>query len=343
MNLSNFDFELPEKLIAQSPIKPRDHCRLMLINRQTQKTEHQHFYDLVDILRPNDVLVFNKSKVLNARLYCKSASHPYEIFLIKNISENTWQTMVQPGKKFQIGSKFQILNKDQKTLSDIETEVIEILEDGTRILKFNSQLSQVGHIPLPPYINPKNADQYENEYQTVYCDENFKKSIAAPTAGLHFTEELIEKLKNKGVQMEFVTLHVGLGTFLPVKTQDIKSHQMHSEFYEIDKKTADNLNQAKANKKRIIAVGTTSARVLESATNNEGFIEEKADETDIFIYPGYVFKFIDSLITNFHLPKSTLLMLVSALADREFVLKVYNEAIKEKYRFYSFGDAMLIE
>lgn len=368
MLTSDFNFQLPQNLIAQKPAYPRDSSRLMVLNRANQTIQHKHFYDLPDLLEENYVLVFNKSKVMPARLFALpqtnnvetkdllSLPSPYEIFLIKQINKNSWICMVKPGKKFQIGSEFQILTKDQQNLSEISCTVEKINEDGTRILKFESppdpavlredlgDLLQQGHMPFPPYIHvdQNNEKQFEKSYQTVYADESKAKSIAAPTAGLHFTEKLLQKLKNKGIRTEFVTLHVGMGTFLPVKSEKIEDHQMHSEFFELENETAERLNEAKKQGKKIISVGTTSTRVLESCANKNETLNPKFGETNIFIYPGYQFKFIDTLITNFHLPQSTLLMLISTFAGKDFVFKAYEEAIKEKYRFYSFGDAMII-
>ena len=365
MQTSSFNYDLPKSFIAQDPASPRDHSKLMILNKNLKTIEHKHFYDLPEILNSNDVLVFNKSMVIPARLFATAnseTSKPYEIFLLKQIDQNNWTALVKPGKKFKLNNIFQILEKDKKRLSNTTAIVKSINSDGSRNLEFTSHLPDTnvipvrigqggqagespllyGHPPLPPYIT-KNQNDYENSYQTIYADENAKGSVAAPTAGLHFTEELLKKLKNKNIQTEFVTLHVGLGTFLPVKADNIKDHKMHSEWFSIDKETAKRLNSAKKQGKRIIAIGTTSVRVLESCTDENGILKPKTEETNIFIYPGYKFKFINSLITNFHLPKSTLLMLVSALAEKDFIFKAYKEAIKKKYRFYSFGDAMIIK
>jgi S-adenosylmethionine:tRNA ribosyltransferase-isomerase len=360
MLTSDFDFHLPENLIAQEPASPRDHSRLMILNREKQSIEHKYFYDLIDLLTENDVLVFNNTKVINARLFAhpksETKSNPYEIFLIKEIEKNIWEVLVNPGKKFQTENEFTLLEKDKKTPSDISVIVTKINEDGTRNIKFykqnsqflniNSQFLKFGHIPLPPYINsnvPKEKENFfEKRYQTVYANNQKKGSIAAPTAGLHFTNALLKKIKAKNIQIEFVNLHVGLGTFLPVKTEDVSKHQMHSEFFSLTHDTANNLNKAKKFGKKIVAVGTTTVRVLESSSKN-GILNPQIGETSIFITPGYKFEFVDKLISNFHLPKSTLIMLVSAFAGKDFIFESYKEAILKKYRFYSFGDAMFIK
>ena len=351
---SDFYFDLPQELIAQNPAFSRDHSRLMVLDGMNKKIVHKRFYDLEKLLGPNDVLVFNNSKVIPARLYAQEDNKEgriCEILLLQEIKENVWEAMVKPGKKFKLGSKFQILKKDRGSLSDMFCNIEKINDDGTRIIKIenvgenNEKLFQLGHVPLPPYITFDNEKEeiYETRYQTIYADEQKAASVAAPSAGLHFTEELLSNLADKGVQMEFVTLHVGAGTFLPVKSQNIEDHQMHSEYFSLDQKTADHLNQAKKNGKRIIAVGTTSIRVLESCANDDEILKSKSGETNIFIKPGYKFKFVDSIITNFHLPESTLIILICAFGGKDFILNAYQEAIKKKYRFYSFGDAMLIQ
>ncbi|MEZ0537286.1 tRNA preQ1(34) S-adenosylmethionine ribosyltransferase-isomerase QueA [Caldicellulosiruptoraceae bacterium PP1] len=338
--LSDFHYELPQELIAQKPIEPRDSSRLLVL-RKTGEIEHRIFRDLIEYLNEGDCLVLNNSRVIPARLYGEREDTKsfIEIVLIKRLSIDTWEVMTRPGKKARLGKRF--------TFGDglLKAEVIGVnQEQGTRIVKFyfdgifEQVLDKLGQIPLPPYI----IEKLENpeRYQTVYS--KVPGSAAAPTAGLHFTNELLERIKEKGVNVVFVTLHVGLGTFKPVKIEDITKHKMHEEYYEIDEFAAATLNKAKADGKRIIAVGTTSCRVLESAADENGLLKPKSAWTDIFIYPGYKFKVIDGLITNFHLPDTTLMMLVCAFAGYENTMKAYNIAVQERYRFFSFGDAMLI-
>jgi S-adenosylmethionine:tRNA ribosyltransferase-isomerase len=347
---SQYYYELPEELIAQTPAEKRDNSRLMVLDRKTGKISHKHFYDIVDYLNAGDALVLNDSKVIPARLhgkrYAKSAdgkieSEPsgsdIEVLLLKRIDEKTWETIVRPGKKMHKGTKIKFSDK-------LSGEVKEVCEDGNRIVEFTfdgeffSILDEVGQTPLPPYITNKNSPK--DRYQTVYA--KYEGSSAAPTAGLHFTKELLEKIEKKGVKLIYVTLHVGLGTFRPVKEDVITDHKMHSEYYTVSQESAEAFNQTKKNGGRIFCVGTTSCRTIESACDENGILTAKSANTDIFIYPGYKFKALDCLITNFHLPESTLIMLVSALAGREKILEAYREAVKEKYRFFSFGDAMLI-
>ena len=340
MKTSDFDYILPENLIAQTPVYPRDTSRLLVYNRENDKIEHKHFYDIIDYLKEGDVLVRNNTKVLPARMFAYTEhGGKVEILLLKRFDLNEWEVLVKPGKKARIGAKLTI--SDELSLEVLST----IEESGSRRVRFfyngvfEDVISRVGEMPLPPYITEKLKDQ--NRYQTVYAKVD--GSAAAPTAGLHFTDELIEKIKAKGVEIVDVLLHVGLGTFRPVKTDDILSHHMHSEYYEISEESAERINKAKKEGRRIIAVGTTSVRTLESASDENGFVKAVKDNTEIFIYPPYKFKCVDSLITNFHLPKSTLLMLVSSLSTREKMLEIYNTAVSEKYRFFSFGDAMFIE
>ena len=339
MKTSDFDYYLPEELIAQTPVYPRDSSRLLVYNREKDSIEHKHFYDIIDYLKEGDVLVRNNTKVLPARMFAYTNNGgKVEILLLKRFNLNEWEVLVKPGKKAKIGAKLQVS-------SELSLEVLETIEQaGSRKVRFSYDgvfedvISRVGEMPLPPYITEKLKDQ--NRYQTVYAKVD--GSAAAPTAGLHFTDELIEKIKAKGVEIVDVLLHVGLGTFRPVKTDDILSHHMHSEYYEIDEKSAERINLAKKEGRRVIAVGTTSVRTLESASDENGFVRAVKDNTEIFIYPPYKFKCVDALITNFHLPKSTLIMLVSSLATREKILNVYNTAVNEKYRFFSFGDSMLV-
>ena len=339
MKTSDFDYNLPQELIAQTPVYPRDSSRLLVYNRKTDTVEHKHFYDIIDYLQEGDVLVRNNTKVLPARMFAYTEhGGKVEVLLLKRFDLNEWEVLVKPGKKARKGVKLTISN-------ELSLEVLSTIEEsGSRRVKFfyegvfEDVISRVGEMPLPPYITEKLKDQ--NRYQTVYAEVD--GSAAAPTAGLHFTDELIEKIKAKGVLIVDVLLHVGLGTFRPVKTEDILSHHMHSEYYEVDKKACDIINKAKAEGRRIIAVGTTSVRTLESATDENGIIHPTKANTEIFIYPPYKFKSVDCLITNFHLPKSTLLMLVSSLCSREKMLEIYNTAVEEKYRFFSFGDSMLV-
>ena len=339
MKTALFDYYLPEELIAQTPVEPRDHSRLLVYNRQTKEVLHKHFYDIVDFLKPDDILVVNNTKVIPARLYGeREGTHGrVELLLLKRRDLTHWDVILKPGKTARIGTVYNFSDKLKGTIT-------EIGEDGQRTIEFSFDgvfeniLSEIGQMPLPPYIKEKLKDK--SRYNTVYSKVD--GSAAAPTAGLHFTKPLLEKIKGMGVTIAEVLLHVGLGTFRPVKVDDTDEHVMHSEYYEVTQETADLLNNAKKTGRRIIAVGTTSVRVLESATDDDGVIHAGHDNTNIFIYPPYKFKTVDALITNFHLPKSTLLMLVSAFADREEMLRVYETAVKEKYRFFSFGDATFI-
>ena len=349
MHINDFDYELPEELIAQKPADKRDASRLLVVHRETGETEHRHFYDILEYLNEGDCLVLNNSKVLPARLYGikDGTGAKVEFLLIKRIDGDRWETMVRPGKRLKPGDSV-MFSEDPLLKADI----IDYGNDGTRIVEFSydgifmERLEEIGSMPLPPYIERQSENEDRDRYQTVYCRE--EGSVAAPTAGLHFTEELLEKARAKGVELAYVTLHVGIGTFRPVKCENIEDHSMHFEEYHIDEETADTINRAKAEGRRVISGGTTSTRTVESAAY---FDEEKdcwqvrsgENSTGIFIYPGYEFRIIDSLITNFHLPKSTLLMLISALYDREKILEVYQEAIRERYRFFSYGDAMFIE
>lgn len=340
MKTQDFDYLLPEELIAQTPVEPRDHSRLLYLNKQTGKTEDKHFYDILDYLQAGDLLVVNNSRVLPARLYghkLETGSH-MELLLLEQKEHLVWETLVKPGKKAKVGAKFSF--GDGLLIG----EIIEVKDDGNRLVKFTCEgnffnvLDQIGQMPLPPYITKKLEDK--ERYQTVYSKEI--GSAAAPTAGLHFTEELMQKLRDKGVQIAEVTLHVGLGTFRPVKADEVTEHKMHSEHYLLPPETAELINQTKAAGGRVIAVGTTSCRTLESVATFRGKMEPCEGYTDIFIYPGYEFKVLDGLITNFHLPKSTLIMLVSAFAGFDHTMEAYRHAVEERYRFFSFGDAMLI-
>ena len=340
MKRSEFYYDLPQNLIAQDPLEQRDHSRLMVLNKETGEIEHRHFYDIVDLLNEGDVLVLNDSKVMPARLYGvkEGPMGKFEMLLLEQKGYNLWEVLVRPGKKAKIGARFVFGN------GLLTATVRDIVEEGNRIVEFEYDgnffdvLDQIGEMPLPHYITHKLEDK--DRYQTVYAKE--LGSSAAPTAGLHFTPELLKKIQEKGVKVEFVTLHVGLGTFRPVKEEEITDHKMHTEHYQMSQKTADAINEAKANGKRVIAVGTTSCRTLESVAQKEGCIRASEGYTDIFIYPGYQFKVLDCLITNFHLPESTLIMLVSALAGYEHTMHAYQVAVQEQYRFYSFGDAMLV-
>lgn len=339
----DFYYDLPEELIAQSPSDERDGCRLMVLDKNAQTVEHKIFRDIIDYLRPEDMLVVNSSKVIPARLLGKTdkTGGDIELLLLRALDNGEWETLVRPGKRAKEGASF--------TFGGIlKATVTSIVDGGNRTVKFEYDtekykniyevLDEIGNMPLPPYITKKLENK--NDYQTVYAKE--EGSAAAPTAGLHFTDELLERIKAKGVGYGEVTLHVGLGTFRPVKAEKIADHEMHAEYFHISKETADEINRRRAAGGRIIAVGTTSCRVLESASADDGTLREMSAETAIFIYPGYKFKAVDALITNFHLPESTLIMLVSALAGKEFVMNAYETAVAEKYRFFSFGDAMLI-
>lgn len=338
MNKSDFYYELPEELIAQTPIEPRDASRLLVYDRSANTIEHKHFYDLPDYLHKGDVLVINNTRVLPARIYGVKAvtGAKVEFLLHKRINLTDWEVLVKPAKKASVGAKFVFSDK-------LSAEVIEYEGEGLRKVRFTFDgvfedvLSAIGEMPIPPYIHEKLKEQ--ERYQTVYAKEN--GSSAAPTAGLHFTPELLNKLRAMGVEIVEVLLHVGLGTFRPVKTDDITEHKMHSEYYCVTQKAADEINAAKAEGRRIIAVGTTSVRVLESAFR-DGKLHAESGETSIFIYPPYKFKAVDALVTNFHLPESTLIMLISAFMGRENALKMYETAVKERYRFFSFGDACFI-
>ncbi|MDD4066796.1 MAG: tRNA preQ1(34) S-adenosylmethionine ribosyltransferase-isomerase QueA [Clostridia bacterium] len=341
MKLSDFTYELPEELIAQTPIEKRDESRLLVLDKSTGEIEHKVFKDIIGYLSPNDCLVLNETKVIPARLYGvkKDTGGAIEFVLLKDKGNDVWEVLTKPGRKALPGVKF--IFGDGK----LEAEVLEVVEDGNRLVKFTYDgifvniLDEIGLMPLPPYIKEKLKDK--DRYQTIYAKED--GSAAAPTAGLHFTKELLEKIKDKGIKIAKVTLHVGLGTFRPVKVENILDHKMHSEYYHIEQDACDIINETRKNGGNIICVGTTSCRTLESLTLDEnGLIHPQKGDTDIFIYPGYTFKIVNKLITNFHLPESTLLMLVSALAGRENILNAYNIAVQEKYRFFSFGDAMYI-
>lgn len=340
MKVSEFNYELPEELIAQTPIEKRDQSRLMILDKKNNTIEHKIFKDILDYLKPGDCLVRNVTKVIPARLYgTKPTGANVEFLLLNHIEKDIWEVLVKPGRKLLKGT---IVNFGDGLL---KAEILEVLEDGNRRVKFyyegifNEILDKIGLMPLPPYI--KERLQQKERYQTVYAKQ--EGSAAAPTAGLHFTNELLEKIEKKGIIIANVTLHVGIGTFRPVKVETVEEHNMHSEHYYIEEKEAQKINKTKKEGGRIIAVGTTSCRVLESVSDENGQVQSKEGDTNIFIYPGYSFKCIDGLITNFHLPQSTLIMLVSAFAGRDYIMKAYNEAVKEKYKFFSFGDAMFIK
>ena len=341
MSLHDYYYDLPEELIAQDPLEDRSSSRLMVLDKETGNVEHHVFKEIIDYLNPGDCLVINDTKVLPARLYGNKVGTDakIEVLLLKRREKDVWDTLVKPGKKCKPGT---VINFGDGILTG---EVIDVVEEGNRLIKFNYEgifeevLDRLGEMPLPPYITHKLKDK--SRYQTVYA--KYEGSAAAPTAGLHFTKELLEKIREKGVKIAHVTLHVGLGTFRPVKVDNILEHHMHSEFYMVDEEDANLINTCKENGGRIISVGTTSTRTLETVTDENGVVHEGSGWTQIFIYPGYKFKAIDCLITNFHLPESTLIMLVSALAGREKVLNAYEIAVKEKYRFFSFGDAMFIK
>ena len=341
MKTSDFYYDLPEELIAQDPLEQRSSSRLMCLNRKTGEVKHEHFTDLPKHLKPGDCLVVNDTKVIPARLLGRREGHTgtVEVFLLKRKSSDIWETLVRPGKKLRTGTRVEFGE------GLLKGEITEVLPDGNRLVRFEYEgifeeiLDKLGEMPLPPYIKHKLADP--NRYQTVYA--RAEGSAAAPTAGLHFTNELLDEIRGMGVYVAHVTLHVGLGTFRPVKVEDVANHQMHSEFYIVEEDQAEIINRAKAAGGRIICVGTTSCRTLESASDEEGILHAGSADTSIFIYPGYRFKIMDALITNFHLPESTLIMLVSAFAGRGKVLSAYEEAVRERYRFFSFGDAMFIE
>ncbi|HEX9024868.1 MAG TPA: tRNA preQ1(34) S-adenosylmethionine ribosyltransferase-isomerase QueA [Clostridium sp.] len=341
MNVKDFDFYLPEELIAQHPLEQRDSSRLMVLDKETGEINHKKFHDIVGYLSEGDTLVLNNTRVMPARLIGeKEDTHgKIEFLLLKRIEKDKWECLAKPGKSARVGRKF--------TFGDgkLKAEVVEVKDDGNRIVEFfydgifEEVLDALGEMPLPPYIHERLEDR--ERYQTVYSKEN--GSAAAPTAGLHFTTELLAEIKEKGINIVYLTLHVGLGTFRPVKVESLEEHEMHSEFYMLSKESADIINETKKRGNAVISVGTTSTRTLETIGDNNGFVKEQSGWTNIFIYPGYKFKVVDNLITNFHLPQSTLIMLVSTLAGRDNVINAYKEAVNEKYRFFSFGDAMFIK
>lgn len=339
MKVSEFNYDLPEELIAQTPIEKRDESRLMVLNKEKQTIEHKTFKDIINYLEPGDVLVRNNTKVIPARLYGKKETGAnVEFLLLNNIEGDIWECIVRPGNKLHVGTKV-VFGE-----GILKADILEVMPGGTRKVVFsydgifNEILDKIGLMPLPPYIHEELKQK--DRYQTVYAKYN--GSAAAPTAGLHFTPELLQKLEEKGIIIANVTLHVGIGTFRPVKEETVEAHEMHSEHYYIKQEDVDKINNAKKKGKRVIAVGTTSCRVLETIADENGIVKETEGDTQIFIYPGYQFKCLDGLITNFHLPQSTLLMLVSALAGKDYIMEAYEEAVKEKYRFFSFGDAMFI-
>lgn len=341
MNVSDFNYELPKELIAQDPLEKRSESRLMVLDKATGEVTHKHFYDIIEYINEGDCLIINNTKVIPARLYGvkEDTGATIEILLLRRVDGNTWECLSRPGKKARVGARI-VFGEGLLT-----GEIVDVVEEGNRLIRFEYNgifeeiLDKLGEMPLPPYITHKLQDK--SRYQTVYA--KYDGSAAAPTAGLHFTPELLQRLRDKGVKIAEVTLHVGLGTFRPVKVENVLEHHMHSEYYEITKEACDIINNTKANGGKVISVGTTSTRTVESAADENGLLTPKKGDTDIFIYPGFNFKVVDSLITNFHLPESTLIMLVSALAGRENVLAAYEEAVKERYRFFSFGDAMLIK
>ncbi len=340
MKTSDFFYELPEELIAQDPLEDRTASRLLVLDRKTDKLEHKIFSDVIDYLNPGDCLVINNTRVIPARLIGEKegTGGKVEILLLKRRENDIWESLVKPGKKLRPGAR--VIFGDGR----LKAEILEIAEEGNRLVKFYYEgifeeiLDSLGEMPLPPYITHKLEDK--EMYQTVYA--KFDGSAAAPTAGLHFTNELLEKIRQKGIRIASITLHVGLGTFRPVKVEDVNNHHMHTEWYEVNNEAADIINETKKNGGRVICVGTTSCRTIESVADENGFMSAKTGETDIFIYPGYKFKVMDGIITNFHLPESTLVMLVSAFAGKERVLSAYETAVKERYRFFSFGDAMIL-
>ncbi len=368
MKLSDFNYDLPQKYIAQNPVEPRDHAKLLVLHKDSGKIEHKHFYDIGNYLNENDILVANNTRVMAARLFGnKSTGAKVEILLLHQKSAKVWEVLVRPAKKLKKGDEIFInsekvefkidLNNQEKYMHGkippnpplvkggaIEAKIIKEMEDGIRLIEFNkdiiNKLDKIGKIPLPPYIKVDDAQIFKERYQTVYS--KILGSAAAPTAGLHFTPELILRLKKHRIKFDFVTLHVGLDTFKPLQEENFKGHKMHSEYFNISKKTADNLNKVKKEGHRIISIGTTAARALESACDKNGLFRAKEGWTNIFIYPGYGFKGVDVLLTNFHLPMSSLLLMISAFASSELIFKAYNEAKKHNYRFFSFGDAMLI-
>lgn len=338
---SDFYYNLPEELIAQTPLKDRDHSRLLVLDKDTGKIEHKHFYDVVDYFNDGDCMVINDTKVLPARLFGtkKDTGSVIELLLLKRLDDKKWETLVKPGKKAKVG--VELLFKENL----LSGKIVDVYDDGNRIIEFEFDgifeeiLDQLGEMPLPPYIHEKLEDK--NRYQTIYAAH--PGSSAAPTAGLHFNDEILKKIEVKGISIAKLTLHVGLGTFRPVKSEYILEHKMHSEYYELSENDAEKINKAKKNGNKIISVGTTSTRTLETIGDDKGLVKPQKGWTDIFIYPGYKFKVVDSLITNFHLPESTLIMLVSALAGKENIMNAYNIAVENKYRFFSFGDAMIIK
>ena len=340
MKVTDFNYQLPDELIAQTPIKDRDRSRLLKLNKKTGEYEHGTFCDILDYMDEGDVLVLNNSKVIPSRIFGvkEKTGAVVEFMLLSQKEGDIWESLVKPGKKARIGDRFDFGE------GKLKGQVVDIIEEGIRLVKFTYNgvfleiLDEIGNMPLPPYIHEKLEDK--DRYQTVYARD--PGSAAAPTAGLHFTRELLEKVEKKGVKICYVTLHVGLGTFRPVKEENVEEHPMHSECYSVSEEVARIINAAKMNGHKVISVGTTSCRTLESATDKDGVLHSGSASTNIFIYPGYEFKSVDRLITNFHLPESTLIMLVSALAGRENILNAYNEAVKEKYRFFSFGDAMIL-
>lgn len=340
MQLKDFDFYLPEELIAQHPAEKRDECRLMVLSKDKGHIEHKVFKDIIDYLNPGDCLVLNDTRVIPARLIGnkEGSGGKIELLLLKRINKDSWETLVKPGKKAKVGARFEFGD------GLLTAEVKSVAEEGNRIIEFQYEgifeeiLDKLGQMPLPPYITEKLEDK--EQYQTVYSKN--EGSAAAPTAGLHFTNELLDKIREKGIKTVFLTLHVGLGTFRPVKVDNIEQHHMHSEFYILSKESADIINDVKHKGGRVISVGTTSTRTLETIGDENGRVKESTGWTDIFIYPGYKYKVVDGLITNFHLPESTLIMLVSALSNREIIMNAYETAVKERYRFFSFGDAMFI-
>ena len=340
MKVTDFDYELPEELIAQTPIEKRDESRLMVLDRKEQTIEHKHFKDVIDYLEPGDVLVRNNTKVIPARLYGKKETGAkVEFLLLNNMEKDIWECIVRPGNKLHIGAK--VIFGDGL----LKAEVLDTMPGGTRKVEFhyegifNEILDKIGLMPLPPYIHERLKEN--DRYQTVYA--KYDGSAAAPTAGLHFTPELLKKIEEKGIDIANVTLHVGIGTFRPVKEDTVEAHQMHSEHFYIKEEDCEKINKAKKSGHRVIAIGTTSCRVLETIADDNGYVKPTEGDTQIFIYPGYKFRCLDALITNFHLPQSTLVMLVSALAGKDYIMKAYKEAVEQKYRFFSFGDAMLIK
>lgn len=341
MKTADFDYELPQELIAQDPLEQRDSSRLLILDKKTGERTHRIFHDIIDYLHEGDCLVINNTKVIPARLIGEreGTGGKVEVLLLKRKTDNVWETLVKPGKKARLGMRLSFGG------GLLHAEVQEVVDEGNRLIRFEYEgifeeiLDQLGQMPLPPYITHQLKDK--NRYQTVYA--KYEGSAAAPTAGLHFTEELLQKIQEKGVKIARVTLHVGLGTFRPVKVDDVTQHHMHTEFYHVSQEAADIINETKKQGGRVICVGTTSCRTIESAADGQGVVQATEGDTDIFIYPGYQFKVLDCLITNFHLPESTLLMLVSALAGKENIMAAYKEAVEMKYRFFSFGDAMFIQ